>query len=218
MWGIAVVSGTGCNCRGWDATHTHFGRVTGGGISFGENAGAVELVAHTGEILAHAWTGRGPATALAAAFCEHYRVKDLGELLQGLICRDFSLCAADAPLVFDVASQGDPVAIEIVSWAGRELGEMVCAVIRQLHFETVDFDLVQIGSMWSGSPLLTEEMKKLVHALAPGAHIIRTHEPPAIGAVLLAMQGAGIQPAPEVRATMIKTLPLARQKSDHKTA
>jgi N-acetylglucosamine kinase-like BadF-type ATPase len=30
-WGIAVVSGTGCNCRGWDRSRQHEGQVTGGG-------------------------------------------------------------------------------------------------------------------------------------------------------------------------------------------
>ena len=207
MWGIAIVSGTSCNCRGWDATHTHFGRVTGGSSEFGENAGAAELMVRTGQILSHAWTGRIPPTALAEAFCNRYGVKNLGELLQGLICRDFTLKAADAPLVFEVARQGDPVAIELVRWAGTELGEIACAVVRQLHFETVEFDLVQIGSMWDGSPLLSDRMKEMVHAIAPGANIIRTHEPPVIGAVLLAIQAAGVTPTPEMRNNLIQTLP-----------
>jgi N-acetylglucosamine kinase-like BadF-type ATPase len=33
FWGIAVVCGTGCNCRGWDKSHTHFGRVTPGRVA-----------------------------------------------------------------------------------------------------------------------------------------------------------------------------------------
>jgi N-acetylglucosamine kinase-like BadF-type ATPase len=206
MWGIAVVSGTGCNCRGWDETRTHFGRVTGGGVEFGENAGASELMFRTGQALANAWTGRGPATALADAFCQRFKVKDLEELLQGYICHKFEIDAADAPLVFEVARQGDPVANEIIHWAGAELGEMACTVIRQLHFESVDFDVVQIGGMWEGSPILTEEMGRHVHAIAPKAHLILTHEPPVIGAVLLGMQSAGVQPSLEVRTNLIKSL------------
>ena len=205
MWGVAVVSGTGCNCRGWDESHTHFGRVTGGGVDFGENAGAAELMVRTGQALGHAWTGRGPATALSEAFCKHYGVKDLGELLQNCICHTIELTAADAPLVFEVARTGDAVANDLVRWAGQELGEMACSVIRQLHFEQVDFDLVQIGGMWSGSPILTEEMSQVVHAIAPRAHIIRTYEPPVIGAVLLGMQAAGCKPSLEVRQNLIES-------------
>jgi N-acetylglucosamine kinase-like BadF-type ATPase len=213
MWGIAIVSGTSCNCRGWDAAHTRFGRVTGGGSEFGENAGAAELMVRVGQILAHTWTGRGAPTALADVFCERYGAKDLGDLLQGLICRDFELDAADAPLVFEVARQGDPVAVNLVRWAGSELGKMACAVIRQLQFEAVDFDLVQIGSMWGGSPMLSDEMEKLVHAIAPAANIIRTHEPPVIGAVLLGIQAAGVTPTAEMRNNLIATLPRQKPKN-----
>ncbi|HEX9617894.1 MAG TPA: BadF/BadG/BcrA/BcrD ATPase family protein, partial [Anaerolineales bacterium] len=31
-WGIAVVSGSGCNCRGWDREHRREGQVTGHGL------------------------------------------------------------------------------------------------------------------------------------------------------------------------------------------
>lgn len=212
MWGIAVVSGTGCNCRGWDETKTHFGRVTGGGVDYGENAGAAELMVRTQQALAHAWTGRGPATALADAFCKRYNSKDLGELLQDCICHTKELSAADAPLVFEVARQGDPVANELIHWAGQELGEMACSVIRQLQFEAVDFDLVQIGGMWEGSPVLTEEMAKKVHAIAPDAHLIRTHEPPVIGAVLLGMQAGNLKPTLEIRSNLINSLSSVKGK------
>lgn len=212
MWGIAVVSGTGCNCRGWDESKTRFGRVTGGGVDYGENAGAAELMVRTQQALGHAWTGRGPATALAEAFCKRYNSRDLGELLQDCICHTKELSAADAPLVFEVARQGDTVANDLIHWAGQELGEMVCTVIRQLQFETVDFDLVQIGGMWEGSPVLTEEMSARVQAIAPHAHVIRTHEPPVIGAVLLGMQAGGLKPSLEVRSRLIESLSSVKGK------
>ena len=212
MWGVAVVSGTGCNCRGWDAERKHFGRVTGGGLEFGENAGASELMFKVCNTLGAAYTGRGPATALAEVFCRKYSVKDLAELLQGIICHQFSFSASDAPLVFEVARQGDPVAVDLVRWAGRELGEMACSVIRQLNFQTIDFDLIQIGSMWDGSPLLTEEAKKLVHSIAPRANFIRTHEPPVLGAVLLGVEAAGQHPTLEFRSRLIETTPTLRKK------
>ena len=85
-----------------------------------------------------------------------------------------------------------PWRLDLVRWAGSELGELANTVIRQLNFQELDFDLVQIGSTFDGSPLLTEEMKKKVHAVAPGAKFIRTHEPPVMGAVLLGMQAGGV--------------------------
>lgn len=214
LWGVAVVSGTGCNCRGWDETRTRFGRVTGGGSEFGENAGAGELMFRTGIALGDAWTGAGPVTALTDAFCRRFNVPDLASLLQGLVCRDFQLSAADAPLVFEVATLGDQVALDVIRWAGQGLGRMANSVIRQLHFEDIDFDLVQIGSMFDGSPLLSDEMKKVVLETAPKVNFIRLHEPPAMGAVLLGMEAAGRQPSPTIRQNLIASLPKNSARSN----
>jgi N-acetylglucosamine kinase-like BadF-type ATPase len=205
LWGIAVVSGTGCNCWGWDQTRTRIGRVTGGGVEFGENAGASELIFKTKAILSKAWTQAGPPTALADAFCRRFGVKDLGDLLQGLLSREFDMDAADAPLVFEVARAGDPVAIDLIRWAGRELASLVGAVIRQLQFEDVEFDLIQIGSMFDGSPLLTEEMKGVILAQAPKANFIRLKEHPVLGAVLLGMEAADHPIASDIRDMLIRT-------------
>ena len=205
-WGVAVVSGTGCNCRGWNEARTKFGRVTGGGVGFGEFAGAGEMMFMVARAIAYDWTGRGPATALSTALVEKYAVKDLHDLLQGLICQQMQFDASDVLLVFKVAAQGDAVALDLVRWAGRELGEMANTVIRQLQFETIPFDLVQIGSMFDGSPLLTEEMRRVVHTLAPGANFIRTQVPPVMGAMILAMHAAGIRPEMDVRAHLAESI------------
>src|SRR5512136_1014196 len=39
-WGLAVVSGTGCNCWGRDQIGRRYGQVTGHSFFLGENAGA----------------------------------------------------------------------------------------------------------------------------------------------------------------------------------
>jgi N-acetylglucosamine kinase-like BadF-type ATPase len=205
-WGVAVVSGTGCNCRGWDATRTRFGRVTGGGLNCGEFAGASELVFMASHAIAYHWTGRGPATALSAALVKKYGARDLGDLLQSFITNEMELSPEDARIVFQVAAAGDAVAIDLIRWAGRELGAMANTVIKQLDFQQVDFDLVMIGSMFDGGALLTDAMKATVLAFAPKANFIWAAEPPVIGAVLLAMQHAGLEVTAQIRANMIRTL------------
>jgi N-acetylglucosamine kinase-like BadF-type ATPase len=213
-WGVAVVSGTGCNCRGWDAGHTRYGMVSGGGITFGEHAGAGELMFKVCNVLGAAWRGNGPATALADAFCQKFGVATLDELIQGAMCQQFDFSPADAPLVFEVARQGDAVAIDLIKWAGKELGELACSVIRQLQFENVDFDLVQIGGMWSGSPMLTETFKEHVLPLAPKANILRSHQPPVLGAVLLGFLAAGLNPGADLREHLIQSMPKAPLKGE----
>jgi len=211
-WGVAVVSGTGCNCRGWDETRQRRGRVTGGGLDHGEYAGASELIFMTTRALAYAWTGRGPATMLSDAFVARYGVKDLEQLLQDNICHLIEINAEDAPLVFEVAAKGDPVALELVQWAGSELGELAVTVIKQLGFQKEVFNLVQIGSMFDGSPMLTEEMKKVVHAVAPRANFIRLEEPPVMGAVLLGMSVAGLPVHQALRENLKRSISATRIK------
>lgn len=187
-WGLAVIAGTSCNCWGWDSTHQRVGHVTGGGWSMGEHAGGSELVQKTVQALAYEWTRRGPPTALTPLFVAHTGARDLEGLLEGLMTGKYELDASVAPLVFHAAASGDPVAIDLVRWAGEELGELANAVIRQLGFEQKKFDVVQMGSLWKGSPLLSEAMLERLHTCASGARLVRLNVPPVNGAVVLAGQ------------------------------
>jgi N-acetylglucosamine kinase-like BadF-type ATPase len=209
-WGIALVSGTGCNCWGWDRERQREGRVTGDGMSMGEAAGASDLVEKALQAVAYEWTRRGPPTKLTAAFLKHTCCNDLTEMLDSLVTGQKSLGAPAAPMVFQVAAAGDPVANEVICWAGCELAELAKCVIRQLEFEKLAFDVVLVGSMFDGGPLLIEPLRQAIHAYAPGARLVRLTAPPVSGAVLLAMEAAGIRPSTAVRRRLIKGLKSGR--------
>jgi len=190
-WGIAVVAGTSCNCWGRDETGRE-GRMTG--FSWlGEAAGAGELVHKALQAIALEWTHRGPATRLTQAFVELTGTRDVDDLLEALTLERIDVGAEAAPLVFQVAAQGDPVGHELILWAGHELGSMANGVIRQLGFEDRSFEVVMAGSFFNGSPLLAEAMYETIHPLAPGARLVRLHVPPVVGAVLLGMEQAGVE-------------------------
>ncbi len=202
-WGVAVVSGTGCNCRGWTRDRKREGMVTGTGW-MGEGAGASELMEKAVHALAHEWTRRGPATRLTPVMVKFAGARDLSDLLEGLINGRYRLGASAAPLVFDVAAAGDPVALDLIRWAGRELGELANAVIRQLRFEALTFDVVMVGSMFNGSALLIESMQETIRAVAPHARLVRLIVPPVVGAVLLGMEQV-LRPTPAIRETLART-------------
>lgn len=204
-WGVAVVSGTGSNARGWDRQHVREGMVTSAGLLMGEGAGASELVGKAVQVVAQAWTRRGPATRLSAAFVAQVGARDTADLLEGLLDGRYALGSVDAPLVFQVAAAGDEVALGLLEWAGCELGELANCVIRQLEFQDLEFDVVQVGSLYKASPLLGEAMCRSVHALAPGARLVRLAAPPVTGAVYLGMRQAGLQPSAHVRRTLERT-------------
>jgi N-acetylglucosamine kinase-like BadF-type ATPase len=198
-WGVAVVSGTGCTCWGWDRQRRRIGRVTGMGVLMGEAAGGSELVYRAMQLIGYAWTRRGQPTALSEAFIEYAGARDLADLLAGYTTGRYAIGAHVAPLVFEVANAGDEVARQLVRWAGSELGELANAVIRQLEFQSLAFDVVLMGSMYEGGPLLVDPMRAAIQQLAPRARLVRLTDPPVVGAVLIGMQAGGLQVTSDIR-------------------
>ncbi|MGB8645502.1 MAG: BadF/BadG/BcrA/BcrD ATPase family protein [Anaerolineae bacterium] len=193
-WGVSVVSGTGCNCRGRNREGRE-GRMTGYGIYMAEAAGAVEILFMAFRAIGLDVTRRGPATALTQAFVEYAGARDPEHMLELLTTQLGRFSAGGgSPLVFSVAAQGDPVAQEIIVWAGRELGSMVCGVVRQIDMAAEEFQVVMVGSTFNGSPVLAQMMQETVLAVAPRARFVRLTVPPVVGAALLGMEQGGLTP------------------------
>jgi N-acetylglucosamine kinase-like BadF-type ATPase len=212
-WGVVVVSGTGSNCRGWDREHKREGRVTGHGVLMGEGAGGSELMHRCMQIIGYSWSKRLPQTALADAIVEHVGARDLEDLMRGYTTYEYHVGADAARIVFRVAAEGDAVARDLVRWAGTELGEIANAVIRQLEFENLAFDVVMTGSMFESGPMLINPMRETIHKVAPQARLVRLNVPPVIGAVMLGMEAASQRVTPEIRKTMNESISALRSMS-----
>lgn len=199
-WGVVIDAGTGNNVRGRDQQGRE-GCVTGCGIAFGEHGGASELVHRAVLAVTYAWTQRGPATILSDAFIQRVGAKNLADLIEGLALNYYSLDADAARLIFQVAQTGDAVARQVIDWTADELGQTACAVIRQLEFEQLDFDVILIGSLFKAGPMYIEPLQRTIHRVAPGACFSLLQAPPVTGAVLLAMEQVGLRD-PRVRAAL----------------
>jgi N-acetylglucosamine kinase-like BadF-type ATPase len=154
----------------------------------------------------YAWTKRGPATALTDLFIRLTGARDLEDLLEGYTTERFAVSAEAAPAIFQIAEAGDPVARGLIAWAGTELAEMACAVIRQLGIQNLAFDVVEVGSMFEGGPLLTQPLQAEIHKVAPKARLVRLNAPPVLGAVVIGMNAAGLEVTPSVRQELTRTL------------
>jgi N-acetylglucosamine kinase-like BadF-type ATPase len=212
-WGVVVVSGTGSNCRGWDREHKREGRVTGHGVMMGEGAGGSELMHRCMQIIGYSWTKRLPRTALADAIIEHVGARDLEDLMRGYTTYEYHIGAEAARIVFRVAEEGDQAARDLICWAGTELGEMANAVIRQLNFETLAFDVVMTGSMFEGGPMLVQPMRETIQKVAPNARLVRLRVPPVIGAVMLGMEAGAMNVTPDIRSNIKETVSVLRNVS-----
>jgi len=205
-WGIVVVAGTGSNCRGWDREHQREGRVTGHGVMMGEGAGASELIHRTMQVVGYAWSKRGPTTALADALIQYAGAQDLEDLIRGYTTFEYPIGAEAAPLVFRIAAEGDETAQKLIHWAGVENGEMANAVIRQLEFENLKFDVVMSGGMFEGGTMLIEPMRQTISKYAPGARLVRLRVPPVFGAVILGMEAVNIKASASIRKRMADSI------------
>jgi len=188
-WGVVVSAGTSCNCYGRNP-QGEIGRVTGGASYYGEGAGASEFVWKAVEAVAAAWTQRSAPTRLTDAFLTLTGAPDVISLLAGVMRQRYMIGAEHAPLIFEIANSGDEVALELVRWAGRELGELANSVIRQLDISELAIDVVLSGSFFKGSPLVQQTMADTIHAIAPHAHLIRLQTNPVVGAALLGKEMA----------------------------
>jgi N-acetylglucosamine kinase-like BadF-type ATPase len=198
-WGLVIVSGTGSNCRGWDREHKREGRVTGHGVLMGDGVGGTELMYRCMQLVGYSWSMRRKKTTLADAMVDLVGAKDVEDLLRGYTELEYVIGAEAAPVVFRLAEQNDEIALELVRWAGIELGEMANGVIRQLDFESIAFDVVLTGSMFKGGPMLIDPMRETILNLAPNARFVKLDVPPVIGSAILGMEAGGLQATKEIR-------------------
>jgi N-acetylglucosamine kinase-like BadF-type ATPase len=185
------VGGTGNNARGRNAQGKQ-GRVTGEGTLFDEWGGGGDLVRRAIQCISRQWSKRGADTALTEIFINELGAKDMDDLLAGLARGRYHLKATYAPLVFQAAANGDIVAQEAVKWLGQGLGDLACGVIRQLSLEDEAVEVILIGSIYKGSPLVLEAMREQVQQVAPKAQFIHITAPPVTGGVMLAMEQVGV--------------------------
>jgi len=212
-WGVSLVAGTGCNARGLSKDHKREGRAVGGwGEWSGEYAGGYDIVVRGMRAVTFEWLKRGPATALTPVYLKHTGARDLDDLVEGLYMRRYELDPSLVLKVFETAQQGDAQALGVMRWAGVELAQIAIGVINQLELQHEEFEVVLIGSLHGGHPMLDETLENTVLEVAPKARLIRLNAPPVVGAVLLGMEQAGRDRYP-VREKLIRsTNELMRKK------
>lgn len=193
--GIALIAGTGSNAIGRSADGSlhqvgGLGRLTGDYGSAGQLAEAAIVAAFKG------LDGRGPATALSQRLPEHLGLEQLTDIIEyefyGLPRGPLDLGSL-APVVFQVAADGDPVARQVLRRAGREVARAVEVVAERLFPERADPCVVFGGAvfMHGVSPDLVDTVEAEVRKTRPQARFVRLVDPPALGAVAFALADAG---------------------------
>lgn len=201
--GVNVTAGSSNNCRGRNK-HGKEGRIVGNGPTFGEYGGGIEIAARALQMVNYAWIKRIPPTVLTQVFLNATGAKNDLDLMEGLSNKQYHLTPALGVRVLQAAWEGDMTALEVIRWAGEELGWLAVAVARQIEMEDEEVEIIQSGSGFEAGELITEPMQEVVMKHCPKAKLIRLDGPPVVGAVILAMEQAGFD-GYAVRDKMVRT-------------
>lgn len=194
--GVAVVSGTGCNAMGANAQGQRF-RVGGIGPEFGDLGSASDIGVEAMRAAFRSLDGRGPHTMLVDLLCARLGLQRLDDIVDFFLADNQSPDDGEAlfgtgvlaPLVFEAAGSGDKVSIDILKWAGRELGLSVRAVARQLFAPHQPFTMVMGGSVLQKG--MTDHLKSAlqedVREEFPLSVSLTLDNPPVAGALLHAL-------------------------------
>ncbi|HEU5417784.1 MAG TPA: BadF/BadG/BcrA/BcrD ATPase family protein [Streptosporangiaceae bacterium] len=210
-WGVGVTCGAGINCVGVapDGRTTRF--LSLGDIS-GDWGGGGTLASDTLWWAARAEDGRGPQTELMRAVPAHFGLASVRDVTIACYRREITRQKLHGlvPVLFEVASQGDRVAQDLVLRQADEIGVMAATAARRLDLTGTPVPVIVGGSVATArSPLLVGRLTERLAADLPRAWLRIVDVPPVAGAALLGLDraGAGPEAAQRLRACFASLQP-----------
>jgi N-acetylglucosamine kinase-like BadF-type ATPase len=203
-WGVVVIAGTGAVAAGRNRAGEVF-RTLGLGAVYGDFGSANDVSVEAVRVVADAYTGRGPSTALGELLCRHLGLGTVAEVLERLSRREHGGRIEDdleglAPVVIEAANGGDLIARDILERAGAGLGASAVLVARTLRMLDTDLEIVLAGALITGaSRFVSDPFEVAVRREAPSCRFVHLHAPPAVGAALMALEFLGRSPGEDAR-------------------
>jgi N-acetylglucosamine kinase-like BadF-type ATPase len=200
-WGVGVVCGYGTNCSGVapDGRITRFPSV--GPIS-GDWGGGAEVGGAGLWYAIRAEDGRGEKTSLTRLVPRHFGLRRPKQVLEAFYLGRFpeARIAELAPVVFEAATGGDPIARSIIDRQADEVVALAGTAIKRLRMTRLDVDVVLGGGIFRNHDrAFFSKIDEGLHEVAPTA---RTHvltAPPVLGAALMGLDHLGAGPAAQRR-------------------
>ncbi|HEY3381416.1 MAG TPA: BadF/BadG/BcrA/BcrD ATPase family protein [Vicinamibacterales bacterium] len=190
--GVVLIAGTGSIVYGRNAQN-RAARSGGWGHVLADEGSGYWIGRRALSAVMRQADGRGPRTALTEAVLQHWRLEKATDLVQLVYYKELALAsiAAIAPMVDRAREEGDAVAACILAEAADELIQAASSVVRRLDMADTSFPFLLSGGILGGIPWLANEAARRMSVIAPGADVQRLEEPPAMGAVHLALAELG---------------------------
>lgn len=190
--GLVIIAGTGSVCMGRNSKG-EMASAGGWGPLAGDEGGGAGIARRALQTIAKSSDGRGKPTKLSDYAVDYFRAGRLEDLAVAIYAPqvDNARIAGFAQFVSQAATEGDEVAIEVLTEAGRELGLAASAVIQKLKMQKRKFPIGKVGSVFKSEELITKPLLEKVNEIAPKAFMSETQKSPAYAAALMALQNYG---------------------------
>ncbi|HET7830019.1 MAG TPA: BadF/BadG/BcrA/BcrD ATPase family protein [Candidatus Limnocylindrales bacterium] len=191
-WGVGVVVGEGINAVGI-APDGRRARFAGLGAISGDRGGGAGLGMDALRVAVRAQDGRGPRTTLADLVPAHFGLRRPLDVTYALYSGrlDDQRISELARVVVHAARDGDAVALGLLDDLADECAAFATAAIRRLRLGRLAVPVVLSGGVARGAgDLLAKPVAGRVQEAAPGAEVRVLHDPPVVGAALLALDHA----------------------------
>lgn len=193
--GVAVVCGAGINCVGMtpDGRTARFpaiGRLSG---DWGGGGGLAEEALW---FAARAEDGRGEPTALARALPAHFGLPSMYALIEALHLERVPAARRHelAPVLFEVAAAGDPIARALVDRQAEEIVALAVVALDRLGLLDEQTPVLLGGSVLAARhPQLDDGVRNLLASRAPKAVPLVVSASPVLGAGLLGLDVVGAE-------------------------
>ncbi len=200
-WGVAVVCGGGINAVGIapNGSMLRFPALTAitGDWGGGHDVGIAALGAAN-----RSADGRGPSTTLEQAVPRYFNMDTPLDVARAVHFKELSFVElAELSRVVYEQAEVDRVSHSIMERLADEISALACAALTRLEICDLECDVVLGGGQVRAAPRwMLERVESAVHATAPAAQILITHEGPIIGAALLGLDAVGSGPEAITRA------------------
>ena len=191
-YGAILIAGSGGNCairapdgREFIYAYYHDADLQGGGALGRRALNAIYRSA----------TGREFPTGLTEAVLAKFGFQTVDELLRADVEGRLSSAQVRelAPLLFDQVENGDAVARRILADFAAGCADLVTAGLRRFDMTTLEVDVVLAGGIFKAEgSLLIDGIASNISRAAPLARLVHARYEPVVGAVMLALEHAGV--------------------------
>lgn len=186
--GLVLIAGTGAVAFGRNDDGLE-DRAGGWGPLIGDEGSGYEIGRRALSAIVRDLDGRGARTLMREALFASEGTRSPLALLNKLYRQGIGPAdvAAYFPMTLDAARKGDPIALEILNDAGRELGLAAVTVLRKLGLTQASVEIAMVGGVFTAGEAVLRPLRETLFAAARSARLVRPARPPEIGAIRLGL-------------------------------